>query len=124
MPLPDDRVLKSIEDLYSKLKRIQTLLTDAEITSVRLVVNPEKMVIKEAQRSFTYFNLYGYFTDLIICNRLLPDRVKDKVWNKVKYSQHGIILYECRPRWDDKTEITEMPIFKLKYHHAKKPIQP
>lgn len=110
MPLPDDRVLKSIEDLYSKLKRIQTLLTDAEITSVRLVVNPEKMVIKEAQRSFTYFNLYGYFTDLIICNRLLPDRVKDsyfRVWKDNQRKYHKVIEEDFAP-----LPILDAPLFK------------
>ena len=110
MPLPDDRVLKSIEDLYSKLKRIQALLTDAEITSVRLVVNPEKMVSKEAQRSFTYFNLYGYFTDLIICNRLLPDRVKDsyfRVWKDNQRKYHKVIEEDFAP-----LPILDAPLFK------------
>jgi arsenite-transporting ATPase len=92
MPLPDAEVFKSIKDLYSDLSRIHTLLTDAEKASVRLVVNPEKMVIKEAQRTFTYLNLYGYFTDLIICNRLIPDKVVDnyfQTWkdNQRKYHQ-------------------------------------
>jgi arsenite-transporting ATPase len=89
MPLPDAKVLKSVEDIYAKLTRLHTLLADAEITSVRLVINPEKMVIKEAQRSFTYFSLYGYNTDLIVCNRLIPDRVKDSYFKSWKASQRG-----------------------------------
>jgi len=62
-----------------------------------LVVNPEKMVIKEAQRTFTYLNLYGYFTDLIICNRLIPEQVKDpylQAWKDSQSKYHQLIK-EC-----------------------------
>ena len=105
MPLPSAEVFKSVEDLYSRLYRIHGLLTDDEKASVRLVVNPEKMVIKEAQRSFTYFNLYGYLTDLIICNRLLPDRVKDnyfQAWKDNQRKYHQVIeeAFAPLPVWD------------------------
>jgi arsenite-transporting ATPase len=97
MPLPDAEVFNSIEELYSELDEMYILLTDAEKATARLVVNPEKMVIKEAQRTFTYFNLYGYFTDLIICNRLLPDEVKDRYFQAWKGSQEKYhqIIGEC-----------------------------
>ena len=97
MPLPDSEVFASIEELYSELDKIRILLTDAEKTSVRLVVNPEKMVIKEAQRTFTYLNLYGYVTDLIICNRLIPEVVKDHYFQAWKDSQrkHRQLIREC-----------------------------
>ena len=87
MPLPDSEVFDSIEEFYSELHKIRTLLTDAETASVRLVVNPEKMVIKEAQRTFTYLNLHGYPTDLVICNRLIPERVVDNYFQAWKESQ-------------------------------------
>jgi len=87
MPLPDDKVFNSLEELYSQLNSLHTLLTDTEKTSIRLVVNPEKMVIKEAQRTFTYLNLYGYHTDLIICNRLIPKKVKASYFQAWKHSQ-------------------------------------
>jgi len=87
IPMPDDEVFASIEDLYSELDQIRALLTNQDVASVRLVVNPEKMVIKEAQRTFTYLNLYGYFTDLIICNRLIPDKVTDQYFSFWKKSQ-------------------------------------
>jgi arsenite-transporting ATPase len=73
VPIPDDRVFKAGEDLFRKLDYIHQLLTDPQHSSVRLVLNLEKMVIKEAQRSFTYFHLFGYPTDLIVCNRVLPE---------------------------------------------------
>jgi arsenite-transporting ATPase len=53
------------------------------------VVNPEKMVIKEAQRTFTYLNLYGYHTDLVICNRVISDEIKDPYFDYWKKNQAG-----------------------------------
>jgi arsenite-transporting ATPase len=94
MPLPDSGVFDAVEELYDELEKIHTLLTDAEKTSVRLVVNPEKMVIKEAQRTFTYLNLYGYATDLVICNRLIPDRVKAhyfQAWKDTQKRYHHLV---------------------------------
>lgn len=94
MPLPDSEVFDSVEELYFELEKIHTLLTDAKKTSVRMVVNPEKMVIKEAQRTFTYLNLYGYGTDLIICNRLIPDRVEEQyfqAWKDTQRKYHQLI---------------------------------
>jgi len=87
IPMPDEKVFASIEDLFSELDQIRALLSNQDVTSVRLVVNPEKMVIKEAQRTFTYLSLYGYFTDLIICNRLIPDKVNDQYFSFWKKSQ-------------------------------------
>jgi arsenite-transporting ATPase len=73
LPMPGDDVFDAVEDLFQRMKRIQTILTDPEITSVRLVINAEKMVIKEAQRAYTYLSLYGYPIDLAVCNRLMSD---------------------------------------------------
>jgi arsenite-transporting ATPase len=72
MPLPDDRMFEVTAKLLDYLERTQKLLQDPEHASVRIVLNPEKMVIKEAQRAFMYLSLYGYPTDAIICNRVLP----------------------------------------------------
>ncbi len=97
IPVPDDEVFISVENLYSELNEIKALLGNQDVTSVRLVVNPEKMVIKEAQRTFTYLNLYGYHTDLIICNRIIPDEVDDQYFSFWKESQskyYGVIE-EC-----------------------------
>lgn len=87
LPLPGAEVFNAIEGLYDELDKMYILLSDAKKTTTRLVVNPEKMVIKEAQRAFTYFNLYGYLTDLIICNRMLPEEVKDRYFRAWKGSQ-------------------------------------
>ncbi|HEX5416440.1 MAG TPA: ArsA family ATPase [Chloroflexota bacterium] len=73
LPMPDDQVFSAVENLFERMKRVQTLLTDPTIASVRLVINAEKMVIKEAQRAYTYLGLYGYPIDLVICNRLMSE---------------------------------------------------
>jgi arsenite-transporting ATPase len=97
IPLPGDKVFQSAERLFEELGRMRDLLTDAEKASVRIVVNPERMVIKEAQRSFTYLNLYGYATDLIICNRLIPAEVADRYFDSWKESQtrYYQVIEEC-----------------------------
>jgi len=92
LPIPEDELFDAVEELILDLDRMKTLLSDPRKSSVRLVLNPEKMVIKEAQRAFTYLNLYGYITDAIISNRLMPSQVQDSYfasWKEIheKYSQ-------------------------------------
>ncbi|HEV3231218.1 MAG TPA: TRC40/GET3/ArsA family transport-energizing ATPase [Candidatus Dormibacteraeota bacterium] len=72
MPLPKDEVFASIKDLLLDLDGTRAILTDPAMTSVRLVLNLEKMVIKEAQRAYTYLNLYEYQTDAVVVNRVIP----------------------------------------------------
>jgi arsenite-transporting ATPase len=96
LPLPGDDVYAAGEDLFRRLEELHALLADPDISSVRLVVNAEKMVIKEAQRTFTYLNLYGYATDAVVCNRLLPDEVQDgyfQAW-KVTQQEHFRVIQE------------------------------
>jgi len=89
LPLPDEGVYDAVRRFYDKLEGVKTVLTDASSTSVRLVVNPEKMVIAEAQRTFTYLNLFGYRVDAVIANRLLPDVVTDPYFARWKELQAG-----------------------------------
>jgi arsenite-transporting ATPase len=87
LPIPGDEVFDSMEKLHTQLHRMHALLTDPQKSSVRLVLNTEKMVIKEAQRTFTYLNLFGYATDAVISNRLIPGRVQDSYFDSWKESQ-------------------------------------
>lgn len=85
IPLPGDDYFQAIADLFEKLKGVDEILVDPEITTVRLVTNPEKVVLKETQRAFMYFCLYKMSIDAIIMNRMLPDTIKDdyfKGWIK------------------------------------------
>ncbi|MBU6422690.1 MAG: ArsA family ATPase [Chloroflexi bacterium] len=72
MPTPRDEVFTAGEDLFRKLEHMRALLADSSRSSIRVVLNLEKMVIKESQRAFTYFHLYGYLCDLVVANRVLP----------------------------------------------------
>lgn len=106
IPIPDDQVFESIKGLIEQLDKMHTLLTDQKKSSVRLVLNPEKMVIKEAQRTYTYLNLYGYATDLVISNRIIPSSVGDHYFNAWKDAQvrYGRLVEEA---------FAPLPIFQV-----------
>jgi arsenite-transporting ATPase len=97
LPMPDDELFDTIEDLIGQLDRMHELLTDPQTASVRLVLNPEKMVIKEAQRAFTYLNLYDYRTDAVISNRLIPQHVTEGYfagWKDIQ-AKYGQLVEEA-----------------------------
>jgi arsenite-transporting ATPase len=73
--VPDADVLDDVQRLARNLVAMNEILRDTERASIRLVMNADRMVIKEAQRTFTYLNLYGYLTDAVIVNRLFPDEL-------------------------------------------------
>lgn len=77
LPMPGDDVFGAVERFYDRLDGVKELLTDRTITTARLVVNPERVVVAEARRTFTYLSLFGYSVDAVIANRLLPDAVSD-----------------------------------------------
>lgn len=77
IPMPEDSVMGEIETIYKKLDEMRNIFSNREITSIRIVVNPEKMVIKEAQRSFTYMNIYDFNVDAIVANRVITDEIND-----------------------------------------------
>ena len=91
--LPTDSYFANIQELFGKLNGIDTLLEDPRTTSVRLVTNPERMVLRETQRAFVYFSLHGLAVDSVIVNRLLPDVVTDAFFQAWHQSQ-GKILEE------------------------------
>ncbi|ADJ26752.1 arsenite-activated ATPase ArsA [Dehalogenimonas lykanthroporepellens BL-DC-9] len=87
IPLPSNSVMDAAVELYVELEEVHKLLIDSERSSIRLVVNPEKMVIKEAQRTLTYLDLFGYATDAVIVNRILPEGLKDDYFRTWQSSQ-------------------------------------
>ncbi len=89
MPLPEEHTYDAIEDLFKRLDSIQNTFTNPEITSIRLVLNLEKMVIKETQRAYTYLNLYGYPVDSVIINRTMPEELEHPFFEEWKKSQLG-----------------------------------
>src|SRR6202790_4953847 len=91
MELPPDSYFANIQDLFGRLEGIADLLEDPKITSVRLVTNPEKMVLRETQRAFVYFSLHGLTVDGIIVNRVLPEAVTDTWFDQWRASQAKIL---------------------------------
>ncbi|HKQ85856.1 MAG TPA: TRC40/GET3/ArsA family transport-energizing ATPase [Candidatus Acidoferrales bacterium] len=89
--LPTDNYFVNIRNLFEKLEGVDDLMEDPHTTSVRLVTNPEKMVLRETERAFVYFSLHGLTVDTVVVNRLLPLDVTDAwfaAWHK---SQEGIL---------------------------------
>jgi arsenite/tail-anchored protein-transporting ATPase len=90
VPVAGEAVFEATRRFYDRLDGVRELLTDPERTSVRLVVNPERMVIAEARRTHTYLSLFGYGVDAVVANRLLPDAVSDpwfEAW-KEAHAEH------------------------------------
>jgi arsenite-transporting ATPase len=85
--LPPDTYFGNIRDLFEKLEGIDDIMEDPKITSVRLVTNAEKMVLRETQRAFVYFSLHGLTVDQVVINRLLPDEVMDTWFSEWHASQ-------------------------------------
>jgi arsenite-transporting ATPase len=77
LPMANDSVFDAATRFLSQLEGVRELLSDGARSSVRVVVNPERMVIAEARRTVTYLNLFGYNLDAVIANKLLPDDVTD-----------------------------------------------
>jgi arsenite-transporting ATPase len=77
IPLPSDAVMDDVQRLARNLVEMNSILRDRAATTIRLVMNPDRMVVREAMRTFTYLNLYGYLTDAVVVNRVLPDAAAD-----------------------------------------------
>jgi arsenite-transporting ATPase len=110
MPMPENDVYDAVQELFDQLDRLHGMLVDPALTSVRLVTNPEKMVIKEAQRTWTYFNLFGYPSDLVVLNRILPPTVNDAYFSSWRESQQryrAMVEERFSP-----VPIMEVPLFR------------
>jgi arsenite-transporting ATPase len=84
LPIAGDRFYSAVERLHRNLNAVHRILTDEAGSTVRLVVNPEKMVISEARRTYTYLGLFGYRVDAVIVNRIIPEDVTDPYFGKWK----------------------------------------
>jgi arsenite-transporting ATPase len=106
IPLPEDKYFASIQRLFDRLEGIDRILSDPNITTVRLITNPEKIVLKETQRAYMYFSLYKMCVDAVIINRILPEAVDDGYFAQWK---------ETQGRYIKKTEhlFSPIPILKV-----------
>lgn len=85
--IPLDSGYEELDNLYNKLQNVQEIFSNPDITSIRLVLNPEKMVINEAKRAYTYLQMYGYPVDAVVVNRILPEDLSNTVFQKYIQSQ-------------------------------------
>lgn len=111
--LPGVNVLDSLEKLNVQVAALRKVLTDPDISSYRLVVNPEKMVIKEALRAETYLALYDYPIDGVICNRVLPPAPGGEYQDELLRE-----LYAQQRRYYDQihTTFVPLPVWDAPYH--------
>jgi arsenite-transporting ATPase len=91
VPLPSDAYFKALQSLFQRLEGVETLLQDPEVTTVRLVTNAEKMVLKETQRAFTYFHLFDLTVDAVVVNRILPKSAGDGFFQGWRESQQDYL---------------------------------
>jgi arsenite-transporting ATPase len=92
--LPDEKVVAEVQRLVGNLVAMHELLRDGSRVSMRLVMTPDRMVVGEAMRTFTYLNLYGYLTDAVIVNRVFPDELADGyfgAWHGVQRDQLALV---------------------------------
>ena len=89
--LPPDNYFTNVAELFARIEGMDALLADPATTSVRLVTNPERMVLRETQRTFVYFSLHGLTVDGILINRVLPDVVCDTFFAEWRASQQAIL---------------------------------
>ena len=82
MPIPTDDVFGAIKALYQQMEGMGPLLQDPKQSSIRIVLNPEKMVINESQRLYTYLNLFGFPVDAVVANRVLPEEARSKYFDR------------------------------------------
>ena len=87
MPLPSDEVLESVGDIKDNMDRVKILLEDPKRTTVRLVLNPEKMVIRETMRAYTYLCLYNKNVETLVVNRVLPEEAGEGGFFKEKLEE-------------------------------------
>ncbi len=96
LPIAGDQFFGAVERLHRNLDAVRRILTDEHMSSVRLVVNPEKMVIAEARRTYTYLSLFGYRVDAVVVNRIIPDSVTDpyfRTWKDIQ-AEHLVTVRE------------------------------
>ncbi|MGB0863674.1 MAG: TRC40/GET3/ArsA family transport-energizing ATPase [Saprospiraceae bacterium] len=105
--VPLDKGYEELQKLFDKLEVIQKVFLNPDVCSIRIVANPERMVIQEAKRAYTYLQLYGYNVDAVIVNRVLPEELKDNsVFSQYVESQ-GKYLQEIEESF------APLPIFKV-----------
>jgi arsenite/tail-anchored protein-transporting ATPase len=120
VPMPKDNVFDELEHLTKRLGELQSLMSNKEVVSLRIVTTPERIVIKEAKRNYTCLHLYDYNVDAIIVNRIYPEKALQGYFNKwvelqkdglneIEESFHGIPIFKLELQ---KRELKSLPILQ------------
>ncbi len=104
--VPLDKGMSELENLFNKLERIQKVMQDPRVCSIRIVLNPERMVIKEAKRAYTYLQLYGYNVDGVMVNRIFPEAAGAGLFSQYLTTQQQY-LYEIDEAF------APLPVFRI-----------
>ncbi|MGC8636221.1 MAG: ArsA family ATPase [Thermoprotei archaeon] len=107
VPIPDESVYAQAEGMIEKLKRAGAIMRDSEVSSIRLVTNPEKMAVVQTQRNFTFMNLFGFNVDMVVLNRFFPEGVGDYFsrWKQIQQDYTKTVESSFYP----------IPVRKVKY---------
>jgi arsenite/tail-anchored protein-transporting ATPase len=108
--LPNQEVMDAPYEFYEQIEALEKVLTDNTQTSVRLVTNPEKMVIKESLRAHAYLSLYNVATDMVVANRIIPDHVNDPFFMQWKENQ-AVYRKEIHENFTP-LPVKEIPLFQ------------
>jgi arsenite-transporting ATPase len=109
MPIPEDDVFASVKALYQQMEGMGPLLKDPSQSSIRIVLNPERMVINESRRLYTYLSLFGFPVDAVVANRVLPEAARSPYFDRWFGIQAGH-LGEARSAFDP-LPCFEAPLF-------------
>ena len=106
VPISEETIQQRLQQLVVQIQELRTLLTDGRITTVRLVLNPDQMALRETQRAYTYLNLFGLTVDAVYINRIYPDEISDP------YLQHWI-ADQARYRQEAQELFAPLPLFEV-----------
>lgn len=104
--IPLDKGYEELDAMFGKLQKVQEIFADPNVSSIRLVANPERMVVQEAKRAYTYLQLYGYNVDAMVVNRILPEENVGEVFARYLESQREHLL-------DIEESFRPMPVLKV-----------
>lgn len=107
--MPNKNAMNDIEKMYLKLAGLQELLKNRDVTSIRIVTTPEKMVVEETKRSYMYLNLYNFNVDGLYINRILPKDMKNDFFDQWIVIQKEYITYLKESFW-------ALPIYEIPWY--------
>ena len=107
--MPNKNAMNDIEKMYLKLVELQELLKNRDVTSVRIVTTPEKMVVEETKRNYMYMNLYNFNVDGLYINRILPKDINNDFFNQWIIIQKKYITYL-------KESFSALPIYEIPWY--------